>query len=74
MFTMKMATSNIINFDHWFDSLGRCIKKHLYEEMRILLSEKKIRPCIFDLLAIKLKKLVINLLPKRTFCHLLFGK
>ena len=68
---MLMMTANIINFDYLFDSVDQNVK-HLLEQMVILFSGKKIRPCTYALL--KLKRLGINLLPKCLFFHLFHFK
>ena len=69
--TMKILTSNSINVNYWFDYVDPYIK-HLYEEMRSFFSGKNIRRNTFDLLAIKLKKVRINLLPMSCFILFIF--
>ena len=49
-----MKNANSSNFDYLFDSMNPCVK-HLFEEIVILFSEEKIRPCISDLLKKDLK-------------------
>ena len=61
----------IVEWKFWNGTLDKTID-FIYEEILKVFQKANLSPCSFDLLKLKLKKMKMNMLPKRLYLQLFF--